>query len=97
MTQIERYTMFLDWKNQYCQNDCTTQDNLHFQCNSFQITHGIFFPTELEQKKDLKICENVRNKTAIVSLKQWLSIRDGFACRGHFTMSGGIYGCEDLG
>ena len=23
--QMERYTMFLDWRNQYCQNDCTTQ------------------------------------------------------------------------
>ena len=22
MTQIEIYTMFLDWKIQYCQNDC---------------------------------------------------------------------------
>ena len=43
MTQIERYTMFLDWKNQYCQNDYTTKDNLQFQCNPFQITHGIFF------------------------------------------------------
>ena len=49
--------MFLDWKNQYCQNDYTTKDNLQFQCNPFQITHGIFFfPTELKQEKDLKIC-----------------------------------------
>ena len=22
---MERYTMFLDWKNQYCDNDYTTQ------------------------------------------------------------------------
>lgn len=51
----------------------------------------------MSDKVDHPFCENVRNKTAIVSLKQWLSIRDGFACRGHFTMSGGIYGCEDLG
>ena len=26
--QMERYTMFLDWKNQYCENDYTTQSNL---------------------------------------------------------------------
>ena len=25
---MERYTMFLDWKNQYCENDYTTQSNL---------------------------------------------------------------------
>ena len=26
--KMERYTMFLDWKNQYCQNDYTAQGNL---------------------------------------------------------------------
>ena len=31
MIQIERYTRFLDWKNQYCQNDYTTQGNLLIQ------------------------------------------------------------------
>ena len=39
---MERYTMFLDWKNQYCQNDYTTQGNLQTQCNPYQITNGIF-------------------------------------------------------
>ena len=40
--------MFLDWKNQHCENDYTTQTNLQIQCNPYQITNGIFF-TELEQ------------------------------------------------
>ena len=39
---MERYTMFLDGKNQYCENDCTTQSNLQIQCNPYQITNGIF-------------------------------------------------------
>ena len=39
--------MFLDWKNQYCENDYTTQSNLQIQCNPCQITNGIF--AELEQ------------------------------------------------
>ena len=47
---MEIYTMLVDWKNQYCQNQYTTQVNLQSQCNSYQITNGIFF-TELEQKK----------------------------------------------
>ena len=38
---MERYTMF-DWKNQYCENNYTTQSNLQVQCNPFQITNGIF-------------------------------------------------------
>ena len=33
---MERYTMFLEEKNQYCENDDTTQ------CNLYQITNGIF-------------------------------------------------------
>ena len=34
--------MFLDWKNQYCENDYTIQSNLQIQCNPYQITNGIF-------------------------------------------------------
>ena len=36
-----KYTMFLDWKNQYCENDYTTQSNLQIQCNPYQTTNGI--------------------------------------------------------
>ena len=39
---MERYTMFLDWKKQYCENDYTTQRNLQIWCNPYQITSGIF-------------------------------------------------------
>ena len=42
---MERYSIFLDWKNQHCQNDNTTQGNLHFQCNPYQITNDIFHRT----------------------------------------------------
>ena len=37
--------MFLDWKNQYCENDYTTQSNLQIQCNPYQTTNGIFHRT----------------------------------------------------
>ena len=40
--------MFLDWKNQYCENDDTTQGNLQIQCNPYQITNGIFYRTRTE-------------------------------------------------
>ena len=42
VTQMERCIMFLDWKNQYCENNYTTQSNLQIQCNPCQITNGIF-------------------------------------------------------
>uniref|UniRef100_A0A8D1J935 Uncharacterized protein n=1 Tax=Sus scrofa TaxID=9823 RepID=A0A8D1J935_PIG len=45
---MERYSMFVDWKNQYCKNGHTNQSNLQIQYNPYQITHSTFF-TELEQ------------------------------------------------
>ena len=45
---MERYSMFLCRKNQYCENDYTTKCNLQSQCDPYQIITGIF--TELEQK-----------------------------------------------
>ena len=44
---MERYTMFLDWKNQYCENDCTTQSNLQIQCNPSQ--NSMVFSPKTEQ------------------------------------------------
>ena len=42
--------VFFDWKNQYCQNDYTTQNNLQIQCNPHQITNGIFQRTKQKNK-----------------------------------------------
>ena len=50
---MERYSMFVDQKNQYCQNNYTTYCNLQIQCNPCQITNGIFHRTRTE---NLKIC-----------------------------------------
>ena len=41
----ERYSMFLGRKNQYCENDYTTNYNLQIQCDPYQITNGIFHRT----------------------------------------------------
>ena len=38
---MEKYTMFMDQKNQYS-NEYTTQSNLQIQCNPYQATSGIF-------------------------------------------------------
>ena len=43
MTEIEgKYTIFMDWKNQYSENEYTTQSNLQSQCNPYQATNAIF-------------------------------------------------------
>ena len=48
---MERHTMVLDWKNQYCQNDCTTQGNLQIQCSPYPITKDIFHRTRTKYLK----------------------------------------------
>ena len=61
--------MFLDWKNQHCGNDYTTQSNLRIQCNPYQTTNGIFHRT---RTKDSTICletQKTLNTQAILRKK----------------------------
>ena len=39
---MQKYTMFMDQKNQYNENEYTTQSNLQIQCNPYQATNGAF-------------------------------------------------------
>ena len=50
---MEKYTMFMDWKNQYSENEYTTQSNLQIQCNTYQATKGIFHRA---RKNNFTIC-----------------------------------------
>ena len=50
---METNTMFLDWKNQHCENDSTTQTNQQIQCNPYQTTNDIFHTT---RTKHFTIC-----------------------------------------
>ena len=75
---MEKYTMFMDWKNQYSENEYTTQRNLQIQCNPYPATNGIFQRTRtnnfticIEIQKTLKSQSNLekeewnwRNQTA---------------------------------
>ena len=68
---MERYTMFLDWKNQYCENDYTAQSNLQIQCNPYQLINGIFYGT---RTKYLKICmetQKTLNSQSSLEGKKW--------------------------
>ena len=45
---MKRESMFLDWKNQYYQNEYIIQNNRQIQYHPYQITMGVFH--KLEQK-----------------------------------------------
>ena len=45
---MERYSMFLGRKNQYCENDYTTKCNLQIPCDPSQITNGVFHRTRIK-------------------------------------------------
>ena len=42
---MERYSMFLGRKNQYCEDDYAIKCNLWIQCDSYQTGNGIFHRT----------------------------------------------------
>ena len=42
---MEKYTMFMDQRNQYSENEYTTQSNLQIQCNPYQATNSILHRT----------------------------------------------------
>ena len=42
---MEKYTVFMDQKNQYCENNYTTKCNLQIQCDPYQTTNSIFHRT----------------------------------------------------
>jgi len=66
--QMERYTVFMDWKNQYCQNDYTIQGNIQIQWSPYQITNDIF--TGLEQKLSKCVWRCKRPQIAKALLKK---------------------------
>ena len=71
MTQIERYTMLLDWKNQYFQNNYTTQGNLQIQCNLDQTTNDI---SHRSRRKCFKIStetQNIPNSQSNIEKEKW--------------------------
>ena len=66
---MERYTTFLDLKNQNCENDYTSKSTLHISCNLYQITNSIFqrsrtknFKISLETHKKLEWPSNLKKE-----------------------------------
>ena len=58
---MEKYTMFMNRKNQYSENDYNTQSNLQIQCNPYQATNDIFHRARTNH---FAICIEIQKKTS---------------------------------
>ena len=66
---MKKQTMFMDWKNQYSENEYTTQSNLQIKCNPYQDTNDILhrvrtnnFTICMEIQKTLNSQSNLEKK-----------------------------------
>ena len=59
--------MFIDQKNQYSENEDTTQSNLQIQCNPYQATSSIFHRT---RTNNFKICMEIQKNPQIAILRK---------------------------
>ena len=50
---MERYTVFLDWKHQYC--EVTILSKAIYKLNAIPTKLSVAFSTELEQKKSYNL------------------------------------------
>ena len=57
-----KYTMFMDWKNQYSEYEYITQSNLQIQLNPYQATSGIF---HRNRTNNFTICMEIHKKPQI--------------------------------
>ena len=65
---MERYTMFLDWKNQHCENDYTTQSNYRFSAIPVKLPMACF--TELGQNFSQFVWKHRRPQIAKAILRK---------------------------
>ena len=68
---MEKYTMFMDWKNQYSENEYTTQSNLYIQCNPYQATISIFHGTRINNFTICMEIQKTSNSQSNLEKEEW--------------------------
>ena len=68
---MERYSMFLGRKNQYCENDYITRRNLQIQCNPYQISNGIFHRIRRKKFTIHTETQKTLNSQSSLEKKEW--------------------------
>ena len=68
---MEKYSMFLGRKKQYCENDYITKCNLQIQCNPYQITNFIFHRTETKNFTIHMETQKTPNSQSSLEKEKW--------------------------
>ena len=68
---MERYSMFLGRKKQYCENDYTTKCNLQIQCDPYEITKGIFHRTRTKNFTIHMETQKTPNSQSHLEKEEW--------------------------
>ena len=75
--------MFLDWKNQHCENHYKTESNLQIQCNPYETTTGIFHRT---RTKNFTICmETQKTPNSQSSLEKKKELEESGSLTSDYT------------
>ena len=68
---MERYSMFLDRKNQYCENNYTTKCSLQVQCDPYQITNSILHRTRTKKLTIHMETQKTPNSHSSLEKEEW--------------------------
>ena len=68
---MERYSVFLGGKNQYCENDHTTKCNLQIQCNPYQIANDILHKTRIKNFTIHMETQKTLNSQSSLEKEKW--------------------------
>ena len=68
---MEKYTVFMDGKNQYRQNGYITQSNLEIQCNPYQTTNSIIHRTRTNNFTICMEIQKILNSQSNLEKEKW--------------------------
>ena len=69
--QMERWSMFLGRKDQYCENDYTNEWKLQIQWDPYQITNGIFHRARTKNFTIHMETQKILNSQSSLEKEEW--------------------------